>query len=147
MAYVANNYLTNTKAPMESWVCTRTSGLGPFTYPATPPIDTRHSPDFCGQCVSFATTVCPTLPVNTGHWSKGALAKGNTTLVAGTVIATFADDGHYLGHTAIYHAQDNDGLVVFDQWITGHGKSIGRRTLRFGAQGVANDGDGFYVVE
>ena len=48
---------------------------------------------------------------------------------------------------AIYVSQDQEGITVYDQWITGSGKAIGQRKLRFGANGVSNNGDGFYVVE
>ncbi len=70
MAYVATNYLTNTKAPLGKSVCTRTSALGPYGDP--PPTTTTGNPNYCGQCVSFVTTVCPTIPVNTRLWRKRA---------------------------------------------------------------------------
>jgi len=147
MPYVAKNYLSNPSAPMESWVCTRTSALGPFKSPIQPPSASRGDPNYCGQCVSFATTVCTSLPVSTLLWKKGKAAKGNADIKPGTVIATFTSTGKYLGHTAIYHDQTKFALNVYDQWVTGHTKAIGKRALRFGAAGISNNGDGFYVVE
>jgi hypothetical protein len=34
-----------------------------------------------------------------------------------------------------------------DQWITGAGKAVGPRVIRWNGTGVSNRGDGFYVVE
>ena len=145
MAYVSSNYKNNPNAPVGQWVCTRTSALGPYT--TTPPSDKTHSPNFCGQCVSFVTTVCPTLQVNTALWKKGALVKGNADILPGTAIATFNEHGHYSGHAAIYDGQDKDGLNVYDQWVTPPARAIHYRPLRFGAHGNSNNGDNFYVIE
>ncbi len=145
MAYVSSNYATNTAAPVGQWACTRTSNLGPYN--AHPVESTRGNPNYCGQCVSYVTTVCPTIPVNTGQWTKGVVVKGNKDILPGTAIATFNATGHYHGHAAIYVGQDEHGIQVYDQWITGTGKAVGQRTLKFGAVGVSNNGAGFYVVE
>ena len=145
MPFVSPNYATNANAPEGRWVCTRTSSLGPYSAP--PAADQRHNPDFCGQCVSYVTTVCPTLPVNTGQWSKGAPVKGNASIAEGTAIATFDTNGGYHGHAAIYVKQDPVGIHVYDQWITGAGKAVGPRTIRWDGSGVSNRGDGFHVVE
>lgn len=145
MPFVSPNYATNANAPEGRWVCTRTSSLGPYS--AHPAADQRHNPDFCGQCVSYVTTVCPTIPVNTGKWTKGAPIKGNATIAEGTAIATFDQNGVYVGHAAIYVKQDAVGIHVYDQWITGTGKAVGPRTIRWDGSGVSNRGDGFYVVE
>jgi hypothetical protein len=145
MSYVSPNYATNNQAPVGNWVCTRTSSLGPF--PGHPAQNQRHNPDFCGQCVSYVTTVCPDIPVNTGRWSKGGLVKGDSTIAAGTAIATFNADGQYVGHAAIYVKQDAVGIHVYDQWITGAGKAVGPRVIRWNGVGVSNCGEGFYVVE
>jgi len=65
-----------------------------------------------------------------------------------TVIATFNANDQYEGHAAIYVSQDDLGLRVYDQYIYGRvPKAVGPRTLRFGAQGDANNGDKFFVVE
>lgn len=145
MAYVATNYLTNPKAPLGKWVCTRTSSLGP--YAETPPTAKTHGPDFCGQCVSFVTTVCVGIPVNTGLWKKGAQVKGHQSILAGTAIATFNANGKYSGHAAIYERQSPLGINVVDQWVTPPARAINQRLLRFGAQGLANNGDNFFIVE
>jgi hypothetical protein len=145
MPYVAVSYLTNRKAPMGQWVCTRTSALGP--YAAEPPADKRGNPNFCGQCVSFVTTVCPTIPVSTSLWKKGEQAKGSKTILPGTAIATFGSDGKYSGHAAIYESQTPVGINVVDQWVTPPAKAIHKRLLRFGAHGNSNNGDNFFIIE
>lgn len=145
MPFIAANYATNANAPKGQWVCTRTSSLGP--YPAHPPQEQRHDPDYCGQCVSYVTTVCPTIPVNTGKWKKGVPVKGNATIVEGTAVATFGANGQYQGHAAIYVKQDEAGMSVYDQWITGSGKAVGLRVIAWDGTGISNRGDGFYVVE
>lgn len=129
---------------MDQWVCTRTSRLGPYN--ARPPAKQQSDPDYCGQCVSYVTTVCSTIPVGTGKWKKGALVKGNTTIAKGTAIATFVDSV-YSGHAAIYESQDEKGIHVYDQWVSGAGKAIGPRLIRWNGKGVSNNGAGFYVVE
>ncbi len=145
MAFVSTNYLTNPKAPVGQWVCTRTSANGPFTQ--TPPVTKQHNPDYCGQCVSYVTTVCPTLPVSTGAWKKGAQVKGAPNLAAGTAIATFDTGGKYSGHAAIYEGQNAAGISVVDQWVTPPAKAIHQRVLHFGAHGNSNNGDNFFVIE
>lgn len=145
MPFVSTNYSNNVNAPVGQWVCTRTSILGPYT--SLPADSTQHNPDFCGQCVSYVTTVCPSIPVDTSKWNKGVLVKGNKSIVAGTAIATFNATGDYHGHAAIYVSQDNHGIHVYDQWVTGTAKALGERILRWGAYGISNNGDGFYVIE
>ena len=144
MPHVSHNYSSNASAPMDQWVCTRISLLGP--YKAMPPARQRGGPDFCGQCVSFVTTVCPTIPVATAKWRKGVPVKGNAFIVKGTAIATFVKDG-YSGHVAIYDRQDDKGIHVYDQWVTGAGKAIGPRLIKWDGTGVANNGAGYYVIE
>ena len=144
MPYVSQNYSSNANAPMGEWVCTRTSALGP--YKTTPPLAQRGGPDFCGQCVSFITTVCPAIPVATSKWKKGVPVKGNSLLGKGTAIATFVKDG-YSGHAAIYESQDEKGIHVYDQWVTGAGKAIGPRLIKWDGTGVANNGAGYYVID
>lgn len=97
--------------------------------------------------MSFVTTVCANIPVSTAQWKKGTPVKGNKTLSEGTAIATFNAQGQYHGHAAIYVSQDDTGIQVYDQWITGTGKSIGPRTIKWKGHGVSNNGEGFYVVE
>lgn len=145
MSYVATNYLTNLKAPIGKWACTRTSSISP--YDKEPPSDKQGSSDFCGQCVSYVTTVCPTIPVATKYWKKGAKAKENKDILAGTAIATFDKNGKYSGHAAIYERQDTVGINVVDQWVTSPAKAIHKRILRFGAHGNSNNGDNFFVIE
>lgn len=144
MAYTATDYMTNVKAPVGKWTCAPTSSFGPYE---TAPTDHKSHPDYCGQCVSFAKQVCPTLP-ETGAWRKGKAVKDNADVKAGTVIATFDDWGCYSGHAAIFVRQDTTGIYVYDQWVTGKApKAVGPRTLRWGASGISNNGDLFCVVE
>jgi hypothetical protein len=125
MPYVATNYDKSPAAPLGHWV---------------------GAPPYYGQCVSYVKAVAPALP-QTSKWRKGAPVKGNATIKAGTVIATFDAAGNYSGHAAIYESQSPDGLNVIDQWITPPPQPIHRRTLRFGAHGNSNNGDNFSVVE
>lgn len=145
MAYIAANYLANPNAPFGKWVCTRTSNLRPFETP--PPASATASPNFCGQCVSFVTTVCVTLPVRTSEWKKGVQVKGAKDTRAGTAIATFNPDGNYSGHAAIYESQSSVGINVVEQWVTLPATAIHQRTLRFGAHGISNNGDNFFVID
>ncbi len=124
MPYVAQNYDTNPAAAMGTFV---------------------GEPPYHGQCVSYVKAVVPSLPV-TSQWVKGALVKETLNLPAGTVIATFNAQGHYQGHAAIYESQTDKGINVVDQWITPPAQAIHRRMIRFGAAGVSNNGNLFYVV-
>lgn len=127
MAYVSTNYTDNPGAPIDqnTWV-----GDAPY-----------H-----GQCVSYVKFVTPGLP-QTAAWKKGIQVKGNRDIVSGTVIATFNSDNKYFGHAAIYENQSDAGINVVDQWITPPASPIHRRMLRFGAHGLANNGDNFFVVD
>ncbi len=145
VAYISTNYNIYPLKPKKKWVCTRTSSSGP--YDDVPPDGTTGSPDFCGQCVSFVTTVCPSIPVNTGKWARGSLVKGKMDIVPGTAIATFSSPTKYFGHAAIYVSQNTVGINVVDQWVFPPAKEIGPRILVFGVHGNANNGDNFYVVE
>ncbi len=145
MAYVSRDYANNKLAPVGQWTCAPGSKLGP--YPDVPPDGTHGFLDYCGQCVSYVRTVCPTMPP-TGSWKKGKAVKDNKDIVEGTAIATFNDAEKYHGHAAIYVSQSKSGIVVYDQWVTlPSPKAIGSRTLRWGAKGNSNNGDNFYVVE
>ncbi len=128
MPYVSDNYDHNPNAPLGEWVKDPWGG-------------------YYGQCVSYVKQVVPNMAA-TSAWIKGAAAKNNPIIKAGTVIATFNADGKYYGHAAIYESQDAGGLNVVDQWITPPGpQPIHRRALKFGAEGLVNDGNKFFVVE
>jgi hypothetical protein len=145
MPFVSLNYKTHPGAPLNKWVCTRTSLLGPF--PAHPAAGQRSNPDYCGQCVSYVTTVCPTLSVRTADWVRGAPVKGNMAIAEGTAIATFDAQGRYKGHAAIYVSQDKGSMLVFDQWITGAAKPVGSRQIGWYSDKLSNHGAGYYVIE
>lgn len=145
MPFVSLNYKTHPDVPLNHWVCTRTSRLGPSR--AHPAPAQRGTPDFCGQCVSYVTTVCPTLSVRTADWVRGAPVKGNKAIAEGTAIATFDEHGRYKGHAAIYVSQDEEKMTVFDQWITGAAKPVGSREIGWYGTKVSNYGAGYYVIE
>ncbi|PTT90512.1 hypothetical protein DBR42_05695 [Pelomonas sp. HMWF004] len=102
----------------------------------------------------------------TSAWKRGTKVRGSS-VVAGTAIATFKDDGTYDGNSGVCHAAifiraTALGLQVWDQWRNGHvgerkanGYRHGIRVCRF-VEGEAkkskdyrrqNDGDEFYVIE
>ena len=125
MAYISQNYDNNT-----------TAKLGTFV----------GDPPYYGQCVSYVKAVVPGLPA-TSQWRKGVPVKGHLNITKGTVIATFNENNQYHGHAAIYESQTPQGIHVVDQWITPPPQPIHRRLIRFGAHGISNDGNNFYVVE
>lgn len=145
MPYISSNYKDNPAAPVGQWTCAPTSNLGPFD--DVPADANTHGHDLCGQCVSYVKKVCPALPA-TASWKKGAAVKDNVHISPGTVIATFDAHGNYRGHAAIYVGQDSVGINVYDQYVTPPSpKAVGPRPLRWGAHGVSNNGDNFYVVD
>jgi hypothetical protein len=85
--------------------------------------------------------------VNTKLWKKGVQVKSAKDIVAGTAIATFGTDDKYSGHAAIYESQTPAGINVVDQWVTAPATAIHRRLLKFGAKGLSNNGDNFFVVD
>jgi hypothetical protein len=145
MAYVSENYDRNPKAPVGKWTCSPTSTKEPFD--TAPTGDDTRGTDLCGQCVSYVKKVCPTLP-STSHWKKGLAVKGNETIKAGTVIATFNSADKYEGHAAIYVSQNDRGIEVYDQYVTPpNPKSVGPRILKWEGVGNSNNGNNFFVVD
>lgn len=69
-----------------------------------------------GECVTLVKAASAHSMPPTPQWRQGEAVMGNTSLPIGTVIATFDANGRYLGHTAIYIGQDDNGLTVIDQW-------------------------------
>jgi hypothetical protein len=104
-----------------------------------------------GQCVRFVQTV--TSAPLTAEWRAGARVRGNRSIAAGTVIATFEADGTYTSrpgnHAAIYLSQTAEGIWVYDQW---RGQPVHKRLIRFKAvrgsasDSKSNDGNLFRVV-
>ncbi|SAL23601.1 BPSL0067 family protein [Caballeronia telluris] len=145
MSYVSSNYKQSSSAPKERWVCAPTWRHEPYSTP--PPLNVRNGPAYCGQCVSYVKAVCPLLP-NKDRWKKGEAVKNNRDIGEGTVIATFDEDGNYLGHAAIYVSQSPQGITVWDQYIrTTPPKPIGPRVLRWHNASGSNNGNNYYVVE
>jgi hypothetical protein len=84
------------------------------------------------------------------YWREGQPVRGDNSIKAGTVIATFVN-GRYPdlptnNHAAIYMSQNAEGIQVIDQWS---GKPMGAnyRTIKWGGgPGRSNDGDAFSIV-
>jgi hypothetical protein len=101
-----------------------------------------------GQCVRFVQEACGAS--HTSHWRRGVKVRGND-VTSGTAIATFDANGTYGNHTdgsshaAVFIAEIDEGLLVWDQWLR---HPVAQRTIRFrGGQGrKVNDGDQFYVI-
>ena len=145
MSYVSSNYRQSSSAPENSWVCAPTWRHDPYT--DLPPPELRNGPAYCGQCVSYVKSVCPSLP-GTNQWKKGKPVKENREIREGTVIATFDAGGNYLGHAAIYVSQSAQGVKVWDQYIRGTlPKHIGPRVLRWEHASGNNNGNNYFVVE
>jgi len=106
-----------------------------------------------GQCVTFIHAVVAIPPASV--WKKGQRVRGDLSLAAGTVIATFDPNGRYgnhldgRSHAAIYAGQNSIGIQVLDQWKGRTTQPVHVRTIRFknGLGDKANDGDQFYVVQ
>jgi hypothetical protein len=102
-----------------------------------------------GQCVRYVQEACGA--PHTSRWRRGAQVRGHY-VETGTAIATFDADGTYGNHTdgsshaALFVAELDEGLLVWDQWLR---HPVAQRTIRFrGGQGrKVNDGDQFYVIE
>jgi len=140
MPYVSTNYENNSNAPIS--VKDESGEWKNPTWVSVP----DPPPNEYGECVSYVRFVTLGLP-KALEWSKGRPVKGHLDIAKGTVIATFNAAGHYHGHAAIYENQSEKGINVVDQWITAPPKPISRRMLRFGAAGISNNGNNFYVVE
>jgi hypothetical protein len=105
-----------------------------------------------GQCVDFVKAVAGA--PHTVAWRVGAEVRGNPRVAPGTAIATFERDGSYASrsgnHAAIYLAQDERGIWVYDQW---QGQPVHKRLIRFeGGSGSkwgakSNDATRFAVIE
>ncbi len=112
----------------------------------------RHYGRFVGDnqhCVALVRE-CAGLP-HTSRWRRGELVRGSGC-AAGVVIATFDPDGRYGNHTdqrshaAVLLAENDDGLLVCDQWV---GQPCQQRVIRYrgGSGKPANDGDAYHIVE
>lgn len=102
-----------------------------------------------GHCVAFVREVTGA-PITT-QWRRGDPVRGGNHAM-GTAIATFDNNGRYgnhvdgRSHCAVLIAENEDGLLVADQWV---GQSVHQRVIRFrgGSGDAANDGDRFYAIE
>lgn len=89
---------------------------------------------------------------HTSTWMKGksVLACSPSEIKAGTVIATFDENGKYpltARHTALYESHDNSGINVVDQWNSqGMAKRRKIRLKNSPARDV-NDAGHYYIVE
>ena len=102
-----------------------------------------------GHCVAYVRAAA-SVP-HTSAWRRGDPVRGSN-LASGTAIATFHDRGHYendttgKSHAAILLAENEDGLLVMDQWVN---HPVAQRTLRWrdGQGDAVNDGSRFYAIE
>jgi len=101
-----------------------------------------------GHCVDYVK-ITTGLPA-TSYWRKGQLVKGNDC-PAHCAIATFGDAGIYenktdgSSHAAIFISENDDGLIVYDQWV---GQPVHQRTIHFRDSGDdVNNGNKFYIIE
>lgn len=100
-----------------------------------------------GQCVAFVKEASGA--PQTSLWKEGEQVRG-ANIPTGTAIATFIDGvypSHAHGnHASIYVSQNDEGLVVWDQWV---GQPVHKRTIHFkgGVGSPSNDGDAFSVIE
>ena len=101
-----------------------------------------------GQCVALVQAADPAVGL-TRTWAQGGQVQGNTSLVPGTIIATFDGNGRYANatdggsHAAIYLGQNAQGIQVLDQWA---GSPAAYRTIRWSGATAANTGSSFHVV-
>ncbi len=123
-------------------------GAGPYV--AVRPEDFLGKSVGNGQCVAFVQKASRA-PL-TKDWKRGDLVKGNAMVAKGTAIATFDPNGRYGNHTdgsshaAIYMGQDGKGLNVLDQFVVPQNHPVQPRTIRFGGNPAANDGEAFFVI-
>lgn len=124
-------------------------GGGPFLAPHPETFLTQSVPN--GECVAFVRKACNA--PHTSAWRQGEAVRNNPSVRAGTAIATFDSDGRYGNHTdgrshaAIYLRQNDEGLLVLDQWRRPQVQPVHERRIRFGGERPVNDGDAFFVIE
>jgi hypothetical protein len=107
-----------------------------------------------GHCVALVVAAANMPP--TAQWRPGEPARG-ASVPAGTIIATFNDEGRYANatdgssHAAILIEQGEAGLAVIDQWLEpgARRRAAARRIIRpkGGAGPAADDADRYFVVE
>lgn len=114
-----------------------------------------------GQCVAFARAAAAI--GHTQTWKRGVQVRG-ATIIPGTAIATFDQNGKYendtpgRSHAAIYLGQDAVGILVLDQWVQRSRMPDGtmkeqvqpvhERRIRFQPNAKAvNDGRNYYVID
>lgn len=114
-----------------------------------------------GQCVAFARAAAAI--GHTQTWKRGVQVRG-ATIIPGTAIATFDQNGKYendthgRSHAAIYLGQDAVGILVLDQWVQRSRMPDGtmkeqvqpvhERRIRFQPNAKAvNDGRNDYVID
>ena len=108
------------------------------------------------QCVALVQEYAkaPTTP----HWRQGEAVVGNTSLRAGTAIATF-ENGRYPSrphgnHASLYLRQGINGIYVADQWKAAGKAKISMRLLTSLGKDKegnfnqpSNNADAFFVIE
>ena len=83
----------------------------------------------------------------TDTWKEGSKVKGSNA-AAGTAIASFRDGEYKQDHAAILIKETDEGLEVWDQYISGP-KPWGKRVLRFTDDNddYSNNGKLFSIIE
>jgi hypothetical protein len=100
-----------------------------------------------GQCVAYVREASGA--PRTSQWRRAGRVKGDREIPQGAAIATFDPNGSYgnhedgRSHAAIYIAQNENGLTVYDQW---KGQVVHQRVIRFGGEKPVNNGDEFYLI-
>lgn len=100
------------------------------------------------QCVGFAkfaSTISATRTGDARYWTQGERVTKNNLPPQGTVIATFDEDGEYVGHIGIFVSGNDDRIYMLDQNAEGEG-TISYHAITFDGSGK-NDADNYYVVE
>lgn len=105
---------------------------------------------FNGECAAGVQWALRTNGVMIGltkTWREGRKVRGNY-IAPGTAIASFRDGVYKNDHAAIFVSQDDDGIVVYDQFNRPK-KPWGKRKLYFDtnrSRGRSNNGDYFYTI-
>lgn len=105
---------------------------------------------FTGECaagVQCALRMNGVMIGLTKTWRQRRKVRGNH-VAPGTAIASFRDGRYGNDHAAIFVSQDDDGIVVYDQFNRPK-KPWGKRKLHFDtnrSRGPSNNGDYFYTI-
>lgn len=128
---------------------------GPFIYKNAEKLEGNQkvSTKSCATLVQYYSKVGPAWT-----WRQGMRVRGNQNIKIGTAVATFEDgfypNKNYGNHAAYYLKQNDNGIVVMDQWADDSSKpTISSRTMRFKGRSSdgtyldpSNNGDALFVI-